>query len=410
MNSKKHIVFVIGYYFPEAGSTSLCAIRVLNDLNKRNDVEISCVCGTSGTESCESVNEIKVYKIHHITYTDRIDKSTNIVRKAITKNMKTINDMINLHNYPDMDKRYSKRIFKTLESIEANKHIDCIVSVYMPKQSISASMMFKKRHPDVRCIAYFLDTLRSNKPRFIPFKYHNQRIDSFENSVFDLFDRTILMEYGTDYYSKDICSMYKKKISYLGFPSLEFLKLDTKSKPGKQCCFVGTTYSEIRNPLFAMKVFEAAHIKDDRISFRIYGPSNMKNDLIAWQDKHSDSFSYHDFISHERIESVYDEADYIVNIGNTIKGVVPGKTFELFGTLKPIIHFTDITNDSSLRFIKEYPNACIISYDMSIDVAVDCLLDYLNKPYSMCSKSLVERTFSFASPAAVSKLIYETIK
>ena len=349
----KHIVFVIGYYLPEAGSTSLCAIKVMNDLYNRYDVSISCVCGTTGIQGVENKDNKDIYRIHHITYTDSFDKVQTKFEQYYTKVHKTINDIMNLRYYPDMDRGYSQSIYTILNKIEKTKHIDCIVAVYMPKQTISGVLMFKEKNPGVHTIAYFIDTLRSNKPRFLPLSIHTKMLDIYENVIFDNFDKIILMKYGYAYYSKYLCKKYSNKIHYLGLPSLELMNLKHKNSIGLKCSYIGTTYSDIRNPIYAMKVFEMANRKDNRILLQIYGPSNMKIEMMNWQIHHSQSFYYHDFISHEEIINVYEDTDYIVSIGNRLKGVVPGKTFEIFGTLKPIIHFTDVLNDSSLEFIKK---------------------------------------------------------
>ncbi len=406
----KHIVFVIGYYFPEAGSTSLCAIKIMNDLLKRYDVTISCVCGTNEKTGVECVNKINLYRIHHISYTDSFDKTATKAERSLVRTNKLIKDISNIYHYPDMDWNYSKEIFAVLDRIETTCHIDSIVAVYMPKQSISGVLLFKEKYPDVHTIAYFLDTLRSNRPKLLPWWIHTKMIDIYENKIFSIFDKIILMKYGAGYYSNQLLKKYKDKISLLGLPSLEILKLNIKDSKGKKCSYVGTTYLDIRNPMFALRVFDAVHRIDDSVFFQIYGPSNMKEDLIEWQTQHRESFYYHDFINHEEIISIYEDSDYVVSIGNTLKGVVPGKTFEIFGTLKPIIHFTDVTNDSSLEFIKKYPNVCIIDYHMGVQEAANYLLTFLSKPYQLCDPLEIENKFYFAKPDAVSDIIYETIK
>ena len=402
----KHIVFVIGYYYPEAGSTSLCAIKVMNDLMKRYEVEISCVCGTNSEDLIECLDGRSIYRIHHVSFTDCINKTTTNWQRRELIIKKTFRDLFNLRYYPDMDRGFSQKIFTILNRIESAKHIDCVVAVYMPKQSLSGVLMFKEKYPEINAIAYFLDTLRSNKPRLLPMKVHTKMLDRYENIIFNKFDKIILMRYGLEYYSKKICDKYKSKISFLNLPSLSMLQLEKKKVQSFKCSYIGTTYSDIRNPSFALKVFDEINKLKKEVVFQIYGPSNMKNELLDWQIKHSQSFSYHDFINHQEIISVYEDTDYVVSIGNTLRGVVPGKTFEIVGTLKPIIHFTDGANDSSLEFIKKYPNVCIINYQMSIKEAVKCLMQFFARPYRMCDSNYIESIFYEAKPDAVSDIIY----
>ena len=404
----KHIVFVIGYYYPEAGSTSLCAIKVMNDLLKRYDVEISCVCGTNNNGGFEHVNNIDVYKIKHSSFTDSLEHCSGKLERKLLKIKKHLNDFSNIWHYPDLDYRYSVIISKQLEEIEHIKHIDCVVAVYMPKQTISGSLLFLRKHNDIKGVAYYLDTLRSNKPKPLPLKLNNKLINRYENEVFSAFERIILMKYGREYYSQDICERYVRKIFYLGLPSLEMFNLPIKQHTAYGCYYIGTTYFKIRNPLFAMQVFKKANERNKNISLHVFGPSDMKSQLIDWAAEHPNSFYYHDFINHEEIHHIYDEADYVVSIGNQLKGVLPGKTFEIIGTLKPIIHFTDGENDESLQYLRQYPNICIIDYNMSIEHATDILIEFLSKPYRLCDSNMIDSLFKFARPEAVSELIYST--
>ena len=321
---------------------------------------------------------------------------------------KTIRDAIHIACYPDMDRQYSYDICSLLEKINNEKHIDCVVATCLPKQSVFGTLLFKRNHPDARCIAYCLDTIRSNKHKYLPLWIHNRMMDNYEREIFSTFDKVIVMKYGVDEYPSEMYKVYQDKVAILGLPSLEILDLNINGKPGKRCVYIGTTYSDIRNPMFAMKVFDLVHTRDSDVVFQIYGSTNMKAEIEQWEREHADCFSYHGHIDHKEVFKLYEDADYIVSLSNTIKGIVAGKTFEIFGTLKPIVHFSDIKNDSSLEFFAQYPNVCIIDYGMSVEEAASKIAMFFERGYSLCEKEEVSRIYSYATPKAASTVICDT--
>jgi hypothetical protein len=67
-------------------------------------------------------------------------------------------------------------------------------------------------------------------------------------------------------------------------------------------------------------------------------------------------------ISQQSVNNLLLNADYLVNIGNSIINTLPSKIFEYFNACRPIINFYKSPNCPTLRYTERYPN-CINIYE-----------------------------------------------
>lgn len=405
----KHYVFLFGSYYPDAGSTSLCTINVIKALQEHGDVNITCVCRNEGNSIVEQRDGLVIHRVETNSWSRKF-ASVRGIKKLILYFQRIINDVINFYNYPDSNKIYSRKLYRELELINQTHPIDAIVATYMPFQTVSAALMFKDKHNNVPVVGYFLDTMRGKKLPLVSRKRYLKICDKAEHNTFAKLDRIILMKYAEYMFASKIFDDVRHKMVFLSFPSLRIRNIDETHINKYNCCFIGSTYKEIRNPYYALQVFDKVSKKIPDVRFQIIGKSDMSETLMKWAESHPQSFSFQGFISSDRIEAIYDVTDYIVSIGNKSKGVVPGKTFEIFGKLKPIIHFTDEENDSALEYIRQYPNVCIINMKESITDSANQIIDFLQKPYTYTDPIYIEKTYSSATPKAAVEVILSVIR
>ena len=99
----------------------------------------------------------------------------------------------------------------------------------------------------------------------------------------------------------------------------------------------------------------------------------------------------------------------MVNIANDISGIVASKTFELFATGKPIIHFSNPELDSSLPFFNSYPEALIINKSSECSKALVEVENFINERHEIVSQEYLEKEYYSATPMATTKYIREEI-
>ena len=135
----------------------------------------------------------------------------------------------------------------------------------------------------------------------------------------------------------------------------------------------------------------------------------MENELIELSKLYCDWFKYHGKVSKEEADEAIAQADFLVNIANDISGIVASKTFELFATGKPIIHFSNPKLDSSLPFFNSYPEALIINKSSECSKALVEVEKFINERHEIVSQEYLEKEYYSATPMATTKYIREEI-
>ena len=116
-------------------------------------------------------------------------------------------------------------------------------------------------------------------------------------------------------------------------------------------------------------------------------------------------------IPHETVIDVIKASDGVLNIGNSDPIFAPSKIIEYIGFGKPIITSYRIDEDSSLKYMKQYPKALCI--DERVKAAreaaaeIDAFLQLQDKPLSF---GQLESLYHKNTPAAIADEIEKIIK
>lgn len=187
-----------------------------------------------------------------------------------------------------------------------------------------------------------------------------------------------------------------------------------ESDPKVKLVFVGTLYRSIRNPDFLLKLF--IKLLSSRISRNIElhfwgGINDCGNSFTSYNHLIGTKIFLHDKVSRMDIFTVIQNANVLVNIGNSTPYQLPSKLVEYINTRKPILNLIKISEDSSKEFLSRYPATLSIiedQYPTSDDV--ERLVQFIEKP-PVISKTLIEDWISSFRVATVAgkyeKLITE---
>ena len=75
----------------------------------------------------------------------------------------------------------------------------------------------------------------------------------------------------------------------------------------------------------------------------------------------------HGKISHESILSVQQNAEFLINFGNSNPCAIPCKIFEYISAQRPIISLYKSDQDASVLYLKEYPWALLLDERIPIE-------------------------------------------
>lgn len=162
----------------------------------------------------------------------------------------------------------------------------------------------------------------------------------------------------------------KSKIEII--PPLISISSDTEDKvkvlPEKshkiKMVFVGRLYKNIRNPSFLLKLF--SHLLDtplgNNLELHFFGEfQECYNYFIPYRQLINSHLFLHGVVNHSQAIQAMKSSDILINIGNKTIYQLPSKIVEYVSMSKPIINLSQILEDSSREFLKEYPLAlCLL--------------------------------------------------
>lgn len=403
-----NIIFLTGSFFPEADANVTCSFQIMSQL-KAEGHDVSCICGTAGSGGEDYINGIPVYRVAHKINGD-LDTSDKCYR--LKKLGRFIKKMFLLPCFPNVEPSYSKAMYKKLEEVACLKKPDCVIGVFRPFATVKAAMLWKKHHPETKVIGYYLDVLKGAvKPDGMPLNLYNNMCDDKETCIFRKLDLVLMAENGRKFYDNNTKFAELKNIKYVNFPTLIFRKINSQYKYSDVRTFVYAGYidRQYRNPLLLIEILKQLQDRGNKIRLDFYGSSNMENELIELSKLYCDWFKYHGKVSKEEADEAIAQADFLVNIANDISGIVASKTFELFATGKPIIHFSNPKLDSSLPFFNSYPEALIINKSSECSKALVEVEKFINERHEIVSQEYLEKEYYSATPMATTKYIREEI-
>ena len=84
-------------------------------------------------------------------------------------------------------------------------------------------------------------------------------------------------------------------------------------------------------------------------------------------------------INHDDVPNYVESADILLNIGNSIPGMLPSKVFEYMSYRKPILSTIKHSEDLSVSYLEKYGAVYIVDENKPIDVSVEETLEYFNQ-------------------------------
>lgn len=408
---KKHIVFIVERYTPEYSANVNCIRNIVRELKQQN-VRISIVCASHATTGLDTVDDILVHRIKYINYASRLSVCRSKLKKGLLVLGHFVKSVFLLPWYPNVTPSITNKVYKKLLDIQKNDRIDCVIGVFQPYFPIKAALKFNKKYKTIPVIGYYLDVMKgANKPFGTSQRFFEMLCDKSQKKDFAKLNKIFLPECSKVYYDTDYFSEYQEKIKYTNFPTL--LKENFTGENDSSTLnmvYAGTTNHVYRNPVRAINLLIKAHEHYPNIVFHLYGDSDMKDELKQLETKSNGVFVYHGIVQKAVADEAIQQADYCVNFGNNVRGMVPSKIFELIATGKSILHFTSGFEDSSLEYLNKYPKARILDYQNTDQEILSDLINILKEKRIHIDYDSIERLFYTATPRAVSEEIIKIVE
>lgn len=353
----KNILFLTDYYLPNASPNGICCSKIIEQMRKNYNIAILCYNDKQNDEICFE-NKMKIYKISQIPI-----KSNKLLYYS-----KWLIPFTKVPPYTNV-KMVNKIYNKVLEIIE-NENINTIIFTYLPIENIIVGNKIKNKFNNIKCIGYMLDSFSGGLlPKKLPKAFGKYRKKVWESKILKNYDKIFLMESSKEHHQKYTRrKAWYKNAEYVDIPMI--VKRKTKNKKTNNqvihLLYTGGIYIKDRDPKTIIRVLEI--LKNENIFCEFIGNIDCPEKFKHIKTIYKDRLKISPRIPYKELEKKMIEADILINIGGKNTNLVPSKIFEYMNYGKPIISTFETTNDSSIKYLKDYPATLLIdAKDKNLD-------------------------------------------
>lgn len=400
------VLFVCLDDYPYSGACTKLLNNLLFDGNLKqsfDEVHVISNDRTNGVRKSFIYNGIKIHpvpvwssfslkKIKEIAFVRMGFALSIIAHKIGNRILKLINPAF-FYNYFD-----SLTIGKEIDSVVSKESIDIIIPIAGYFSSIAASLKIKRE--EIRVFPYLVDPCSTNETFPVGKKKGCKQL---ERKMSEKGEKIIVTPLIFEEFNKGITGFTKNNLLKMEFPSVVKKQIRPGSKTIKDSIdivFCGRLYAG-RNIYYFLELLDL--LPDLDIHFKMVGVSEKEVDISVITMR-VELLGYQTL---DNCEWYLNNADFLVNFGNSMLNQVPSKVFDYISRGIPIINVCKTKDCPSIPYIKKYPYAINLIEDPSLVLEqkselYEFIVNTLNR---RCSAEEIEKTYKECTPDYCAKMI-----
>lgn len=398
----KNVVIMCDTYLPKASPNGICVSQVAKALAERNDnVRIVTTLNIEGQKAVENIDGIDVYRVdpgfvvRELMATDGKNDAQSLKRRGKALKISSLSGAINGFRYPLTAPVQVKNYYNCVEQLNKEKKIDVLVCCYHKIAAVAAGIKFKKAHPETKFIVYTLDAISGGLvfPVLRSMKIPMNSLKRWEKKIFTAVDKAFVMESHRSHYDNKEYDIYRDKLEFLDIPLVTTDRNGSYKKKDKlHFVYTGSMSTGTANPKIFLELLEKLDSKE--FVFDIYGGITPEiEEVIKAAGLPQEKIILHGKVPYEEIDSIQRSADILLNFGNANPCMIPCKIFEYISTGKKILSFTHSEKDSSLPYLKIYPNALIIDENGDKEENADKIKEFMTADSVRIDEEALEKLY-----------------
>lgn len=372
----KHIVFLVGSYYPYYSAVGKCIGNIAAELEKKYKVTVICEKNNVDQADNDILNTQNIIRVtttmryNRIKIEEKVKTADGIYRYFwkfrlwLSKLKRFIRVAF---SKSACDRHLVSAYMSGFESIK--EQIDVIIPTCNPFESVVAAMQYRADNSNVQIIPYlfdlFAESININRGNLL-LKSHWHANMNYEKQMFEestcVFHVANWTRHIETYFPK-----YQNKAVEVEHPLL-VCKTENISiyHDGKiHVVYTGVVDTVVRNPEKTLKILSA--FDSAEVCFDFYSFGSAEN-IVERYATHNKSIKAHGQVDSNTAEQARGCANILLSIGNTGNtSQMPSKIIEYIASGKPVIHFAQSASDPSIELLKLYPLAKIIDLSLEID-------------------------------------------
>lgn len=374
----KKVLFIQDNLFLTPDANVRIVFRLIDYLITHHNAEVSLVGRASLDEEyvdeykgCKLIHEphLKVQKAYELK--NRLGKYLHLLRYILIP--RTISYRIHNNEEP-----YVVELRKWLCK-NAHKY-DIIIATCSPYYPLKIASEISEKVP---VVYYKIDPVATAPvPRNLN---KDAQLVSIENEIIwdSCTSRIITTDVIFKYYNQLPTKVNADKVVLLNYPNIVERNLSnddnnivvTFDKTKVNICFIGTFYSDIRNPQYLLSLME--QLRDTSIVLHIIGSMGDCVEMIkASMTNGATNIVYHGIVPPSVADDIMLQADVLLHVGNAVDSLMPSKILDYISSGKPILNICKIPTCPTLPLMERYPLGMTVNES---DEITDELLDSITR-------------------------------
>ena len=414
----KNVVVLTGLFPPQVSANSNIAFNIVEELKEKYNIIVITRASGLKFKKKEQLNNVKIIRnrdwnqIIHNKCTEEIKKNRELFKMVlfIKKIIFFVPKIFRMQNY---SKYYTKKIYKTLKSVNKKYKIDIIIPISSPHEEIFAALKFKKINKTVKLIPYQLDRFSNGNSLYATnflrsYKYNNNI--KLEKEIIKYSEKLFILPPIYSHYKNDVELSNEEisKIEITEHPLIKKIqKITNKKNDNVNILYAGTLDMKLRNPTYLFELLNDQNIVESNIKLQLYSFGNCQSIINNYKKKIPNIICDNGKIEHKILVNKMQEANILLSIGNNSNNEVPSKLFEYLSFGKPIIHLYYSDYDAYLKYLQNYKYSICIKMDESNIMQnrkmfynfcmensnVDIDFDVIEKEFTDCTPKYVSNQF-----------------
>lgn len=361
----RHIVFLLGSYYPNFSAVGYCVHQVIKCLKKDSEITVIAFRNDSSQLLEDGYEGIKILRIE----TEDI-RRRNLLRSLGSR-------IARLRTYALRARGALKRLLapETVDQSLISSYVEClnsllerpstVVPVVFPFETILAALEYKKTYSDVKMVPYLFDNFVDSGSLHvlgIAGRVKRKRHLRLEREMLSEADAVVSMQPLRVHFERYFEASLVQKIAFVEHPLLaQPEECAPRSEDGMiRLCFAGSLIRNVREPSYLVKLLRGLRVST-KVHADFFVMGNAADRIRTQTLRNSISIVNHGCVPKREADAAVFSADILLNIGEIRGKQISSKIFEYISTGKPIVHLAYVENDAVTEILRRYPLAlCLI--------------------------------------------------
>lgn len=407
----KHIVFVLGSYYPNYSAVGICAREVAECLKNEFRITVVSIRGDINHASKDCLGLVDIVRVDTSERTRRLKLEATPGRRyrALLKLHRASAAFKKLRSGATVDQDLVQAYLQALESLE--KPADIVLPLVFPFESVLAALKYKKLMPDVLVFPYLFDNfVESSSLHLHPLNrmLKERRHLSLEQAMLEGSDAVLAMHPLHAHFVQHFSPALLQKIHFLEHPLLSHPEETAPASLQSivTLSYTGSLIDKVRQPDYLLVLLKVIRVSTPvQVDFYVMGNKAHKVKNV----KHEGGICIvnHGHVSKARCAAAIMQSNILLNLGEVRGKQLSSKVFEYMAAGKPIIHLAYVQNDSVTAVLAKYPLAlCLVQEPARLQENARRCAEFIDRhKQSHLSFTEVASLYPEALPSATADLL-----